>query len=514
MCSPFTNRSLCRALGGVTVAIMLGGVSDTALAQTIKTLRITAPVNGQVFTVSEPTEVHFRATTSGNWKTTHHLAYARLTVRLNGDAIGRSSQGVGCTYIHIPPPGFTLCNETGDFDITVDVTKTLGRGEYKVEAIASIDFTGVSRRASLSFDVVGLPDLIVTHPSFIPSTARWFTAQIDQDGAELSVFQSGKLADPAYSVGGSARADFFGPVVLGEPLHVRVSKDGFFTYVADVPVIDAPPEFLASGEVGFRVDPARWEPGSPAFSETPLIAHTEDVVVGAPGAPQTILRLRTEVFAPTPGSFPEFAYVQTLSNIGVAGGPIVTYVRLPAGTSLGVLRGFDLDEAVAAGLSSDRFAGARPLLAGFETKITRALIWYGALWTGDPIRQPGSPPHGVAGIVPLDLLTGLLDPSEQVTFFFTSPYLPVLRDFTIGYDTTAQAHAVTIQGLAPLPIAGDLDVDADVDCDDLGVVKASIGKRRVQPGFDIRADVNDDGVVDVRDLAFVARKMTAGTRCP
>lgn len=62
-------------------------------------------------------------------------------------------------------------------------------------------------------------------------------------------------------------------------------------------------------------------------------------------------------------------------------------------------------------------------------------------------------------------------------------------------------------------VPGDLNGDRKVDCADIAIVKASFGKRRGQPGFDARADVNNDGVVDVRDLAFVSQKLPAGTKC-
>ncbi len=62
--------------------------------------------------------------------------------------------------------------------------------------------------------------------------------------------------------------------------------------------------------------------------------------------------------------------------------------------------------------------------------------------------------------------------------------------------------------------AGDLNGDGKADCSDLAIVRASFGKRRGQLGFDPRADTNNDDVVNVRDLAFVAQKLPAGTHCP
>jgi hypothetical protein len=61
---------------------------------------------------------------------------------------------------------------------------------------------------------------------------------------------------------------------------------------------------------------------------------------------------------------------------------------------------------------------------------------------------------------------------------------------------------------------GDLNWDGKVDCQDLGIVKASFGKKTGQVGFDSRADLNRDGVVNVSDLSMVARQLPAGTKCP
>jgi hypothetical protein len=60
-------------------------------------------------------------------------------------------------------------------------------------------------------------------------------------------------------------------------------------------------------------------------------------------------------------------------------------------------------------------------------------------------------------------------------------------------------------------VAGDVNGDGKIDCTDIAIVKASLGKKT---GFDPRVDLNKDGVVDVRDLAIVAQKLPAGTKCP
>jgi len=64
-----------------------------------------------------------------------------------------------------------------------------------------------------------------------------------------------------------------------------------------------------------------------------------------------------------------------------------------------------------------------------------------------------------------------------------------------------------------IKIAGDLNGDNVVNCADLSIVKASMGKRTGQAGFDARADVDGNGVVDARDLNYVAQRLAAGTTC-
>jgi len=60
---------------------------------------------------------------------------------------------------------------------------------------------------------------------------------------------------------------------------------------------------------------------------------------------------------------------------------------------------------------------------------------------------------------------------------------------------------------------GDLNLDGVVDCTDLEIQTLSFGRQSDQPGFDPRADVDQSGLVDVRDLVFVAWRLPATTTC-
>jgi hypothetical protein len=63
-------------------------------------------------------------------------------------------------------------------------------------------------------------------------------------------------------------------------------------------------------------------------------------------------------------------------------------------------------------------------------------------------------------------------------------------------------------------VPGDANGDGVVNCTDLTVIKASLGKAYSQAGFNPRADVNGDNVIDIRDLTFVAQQFPAGASCP
>ncbi|HEY7389766.1 MAG TPA: dockerin type I domain-containing protein [Bryobacteraceae bacterium] len=51
---------------------------------------------------------------------------------------------------------------------------------------------------------------------------------------------------------------------------------------------------------------------------------------------------------------------------------------------------------------------------------------------------------------------------------------------------------------------GDVDENGSVNCQDFTIVKSSFGRYNGQTGFDARADLNNDGVVNDRDLAILA----------
>jgi Bacterial Ig-like domain (group 3)/Dockerin type I domain len=79
---------------------------------------------------------------------------------------------------------------------------------------------------------------------------------------------------------------------------------------------------------------------------------------------------------------------------------------------------------------------------------------------------------------------------------------------SVDYTQVRTSVSITVVSLF-----GDLNADGSVGCDDLAIIKASFGKRTGQAGFDPRADVNSDGIVNILDLSAVAKVVPAGTVC-
>ena len=75
---------------------------------------------------------------------------------------------------------------------------------------------------------------------------------------------------------------------------------------------------------------------------------------------------------------------------------------------------------------------------------------------------------------------------------------PGWPEYVIG-DPNAASSFKCVEGRVPFGNGNDVNGDGKVDCTDLALVKASFGKHVGQAGFDPRADINADGVVDFQD---------------
>jgi len=98
--------------------------------------------------------------------------------------------------------------------------------------------------------------------------------------------------------------------------------------------------------------------------------------------------------------------------------------------------------------------------------------------------------------------TARIGTSDTLTFLASSATQPGLSNF-----------AVLRSSVEAPPLLGDVNRDGVVNCEDLQLVRASFGSKVGQSAFNPDVDLDASGVVDVRDLAVVARQLPAGTVC-
>jgi hypothetical protein len=92
-------------------------------------------------------------------------------------------------------------------------------------------------------------------------------------------------------------------------------------------------------------------------------------------------------------------------------------------------------------------------------------------------------------------------------------YTPVAHRLSEAFRSQSLNTAASVAAFALGTFGGDRNGDGVVGCSDLALVNAAINTRIGDPGFNVLADVNVDGVVDDRDLALVLMQLPAVLSC-
>ena len=127
------------------------------------------------------------------------------------------------------------------------------------------------------------------------------------------------------------------------------------------------------------------------------------------------------------------------------------------------------------------------------------------------VRPDGS---GLIQVSNAPALDPVMLPSGLIVF--PDGFSESLRDGVLSHNTLlSPSNGVNQQvtSVMGLLLPADVDGDGVVTCKDLLAVRASVGKIFGQPGYNPRADVNRDGIVNFRDLADVYFKLPARTIC-
>lgn len=138
-------------------------------------------------------------------------------------------------------------------------------------------------------------------------------------------------------------------------------------------------------------------------------------------------------------------------------------------------------------------------------------------WTGaDVVGEVDS--YSVFVSVNNSAFNPLLQSTKDKATTFSGQLGSTYRFYCTAVDTVGNAEIQVPSAEATTTIVsasspGDVNADGVVDCRDIALVRAALGTRAGQPGWDARADVVVDGVIDVRDLAYVSQRLPVGTVC-
>ena len=156
--------------------------------------------------------------------------------------------------------------------------------------------------------------------------------------------------------------------------------------------------------------------------------------------------------------------------------------------------------------------------------FTTAATYFEDLTFSPALSTPVAAP-GITVVLPL---VTQMAPGASITLYHVDPVAgttpainasgnPVVGTVNSSGTSATFNNVVTFSPLIAFvstgSILGDVNGDGLVNCADVSIVKSSFGKRTGQAGYNIAADLNSDGVVDIRDLFDVSHQLPAGSTC-
>jgi Dockerin type I domain len=125
----------------------------------------------------------------------------------------------------------------------------------------------------------------------------------------------------------------------------------------------------------------------------------------------------------------------------------------------------------------------------------------GAITLDDTQYWYGDPPEHLA----LDPLPNTaLDTSQ---YWYGARHYVAVNFYDSGLNINTLVYQVSDR------VVGDVNGDGSVTCADLTAVSAAVGKRTGQAGYLPSADMDQNGVIDIRDIAAISRLLPVGTHC-
>lgn len=144
----------------------------------------------------------------------------------------------------------------------------------------------------------------------------------------------------------------------------------------------------------------------------------------------------------------------------------------------------------------DRSTTAIPVTLNSDGSFTSAAITLDdtPYWYSDP------PEH--LALTPLPYTS-----ASTAQYWYSARHYIAVTFYDSGLNINTQVYQVSDR------VSGDVDGDNSVTCADLSAASAAVGKRVGQAGYVPAADMDQNGVVDIRDISAISRLLPAGTHC-
>src|SRR5947199_2481900 len=97
--------------------------------------------------------------------------------------------------------------------------------------------------------------------------------------------------------------------------------------------------------------------------------------------------------------------------------------------------------------------------------------------------------------------------AEAAPYWYSARHYVSINFYDAGLNINTLVYQISDR------VLGDVNGDASVTCADLSAATAAMGRRAGQPGYVPSVDLDQSGVIDIRDLSAISRMLPAGTHC-
>jgi hypothetical protein len=241
------------------------------------------------------------------------------------------------------------------------------------------------------------------------------------------------------------------------------------------------------------------DPPDPNYMQiaVPVIPPVPTVKAG-PGLPAPVAAAQNEL-------------VSDMAELDGIQGALITSINRASGAQLANNAYWYKLQSQAVSTYSDSLSGYLARAAAAANALQRALVAAGATYSITVSEAVDFEAYVASNGLPTEVIDALKSLGASQTDIENFTNIAIVQD--------VNALAVPITGSAGLlgSFGSSLNSLAQTtggSCTEVNMIRAAFGQTSNKPGFIAAADLNNDGVINVTDLALAAKSLAKGTTCP